>query len=131
MPCVVEKPLGASLAEVEILRKAARDTGTPNMVSVNRRFMPYLHRALAWSREQGRLRYVRCTFTRHARSEPQFLSETGVHAVDTMRYIAGEIRKASVRALKHREAAADWYAIDLEFTNGVWGRIDVLPTCGL
>jgi len=130
LPCVVEKPLGASLAQVEILRQAARDTGTPNMVSVNRRFMPFLNRALAWSREQGHLRYVRCAFTRHARSEPQFLSETGVHAMDTMRYIAGEIRKAGIRTLKHTEAAADWYAIDLEFANGVSGRIDVLPTCG-
>jgi virulence factor len=131
MPCVVEKPLGASLADVEALRSASGKTGTPNMVSVNRRFMPFLNRALAWSRDQGPLRYVRCTFTRHGRSEPQFLSETGVHAMDTMRYIGGEIRNADIRTLKHTQAGADWYAIDLEFTNGVSGRIDVLPTCGL
>ena len=131
MPCVVEKPLGASLADVEALRSASRKTGTPNMVSVNRRFMPFLNRALAWSRDQGPLRYVRCTFTRHARSEPQFLSETGVHAMDTMRYIGGEIRNTNIRTLKHTDAEADWYAIDLEFTNGDSGRIDVLPTCGL
>jgi predicted dehydrogenase len=131
MPCVVEKPLGSSLADVEALRSASRKTGTLNMVSVNRRFMPFLNRALAWSRDQGPLRYVRCTFTRHARSEPQFLSETGVHAMDTMRYIGGEIRNANIRTLKRTEAEADWYAIDLEFTNGVSGRIDALPTCGL
>lgn len=131
MPCVVEKPLGASLKEVETLRNAARATGTRNMVSVNRRFMPFLNRALAWSKEQAPFRYVRCTFTRHARSEPQFLSETGVHAMDTMRYIAGEIRNANIRTFKPAESAADWYAIDLEFANGVLGRIDVLPTSGL
>jgi len=130
MPCVVEKPLGASLADVEALRRAARETGTPNMVSVNRRFMPFLNRALEWSREQGPLRYVRCTFTRHARTEPQFLSETGVHALDTMRYLAGEISNASIRRLKQADGAADWYAIDLEFASGVSGRIDVLPTSG-
>src|SRR5215468_7428939 len=131
MPCVVEKPLGASLAEVETLRRVALETGTPNMVSVNRRFMPFLNKALGWSREQGPLRYVRCTFTRHGRSEPQFLSETGVHAMDTMRYIAGEIRNASIRTLTPADGAADWYAIDLQFANGVPGRIDVLPTSGL
>jgi predicted dehydrogenase len=131
MPCVVEKPLGASLADVEMLRTAARKTGTPNMVSVNRRFMPFLNRALAWSREQGQLRYVRCTFTRHARSEPEFLWGTAVHAVDTMRYIAGEITKASIRTMKPARGAADWYAIDLQFANGALGRIDVLPTCGV
>jgi myo-inositol 2-dehydrogenase / D-chiro-inositol 1-dehydrogenase len=131
MPCIVEKPLGASLADVEALRATARKTGTPNMVSVNRRFMPFLNRALEWSREQGQLRYVRCTFTRHERNEPEFLWGTAVHAVDTMRYIAGEIVNASVRALKPVEGAADWYAIDLEFAGGASGRIDVLPTCGV
>jgi len=131
MPCVVEKPLGASLTDIEALRKAARETGTSNMVSVNRRFMPFLNRALEWSREQGHLRYVRCTFTRHARSEPEFLWGTAVHAVDTMRYIGGEITHASIRPMKPEESAADWYAIDLEFANGAFGRIDVLPTCGV
>jgi hypothetical protein len=46
MPCSVEKPLGASLADVHGLYDSARATGTPNMVSVNRRFMPFLNRAL-------------------------------------------------------------------------------------
>ena len=131
MPCVVEKPLGASLADVEVLRTAARKTGTPNMVSVNRRFMPFLNHALEWCRGQGQLRYVRCTFTRHARSEPEFLWGTAVHAVDTMRYIAGEIGNSSIRTVRPVEGAADWYAIDLEFTNGTSGRIDILPTCGV
>jgi len=130
MPCVVEKPLGASLSDIEALRKAARETGTSNMVSVNRRFMPFLNRALGWSRGQGQLRYVRCTFTRHARSEPEFLWGTAVHAVDTMRYIAGEITNASIRPMKPVRAA-EWYAIDLEFADGALGRIDVLPTCGV
>jgi predicted dehydrogenase len=40
MPCVVEKPLASVTAEVEALEKKAAETGTPNMVSVNRRFMP-------------------------------------------------------------------------------------------
>jgi myo-inositol 2-dehydrogenase / D-chiro-inositol 1-dehydrogenase len=131
MPCVVEKPLGASLADVEALRTAAHKTGTPNMVSVNRRFMPFLNRALEWGRAQAQLRYVRCTFARHARSEPEFLWGTAVHAVDTMRYIGGEVANASIRTLKPAGAAADWYAIDLEFASGTAGRIDVLPTCGV
>ncbi len=101
------------------------------MVSVNRRFMPFLNRALEWSRGQGQVRYVRCTFTRHARSEPEFLWGTAVHAVDTMRYIAGEITNASIRTMKPAESAADWYAIDLEFAGGALGRIDVQPTCGM
>ncbi len=131
MPCSVEKPLGASLFDVQGLYDSARATGTPNMVSVNRRFMPFLNRALDWSHQAGPLRYVRCTFTRHARREPEFLWGTAVHAVDALRYIAGEIAHASLRTLKPEAGAADWYAIDLDFASGVSGRIDVLPTSGL
>jgi myo-inositol 2-dehydrogenase / D-chiro-inositol 1-dehydrogenase len=131
MPCVVEKPLGASLSDVRRLRDTARTTGTLNMVSVNRRFMPFLNRTLAWTRNAGPLRYVRCTFTRHARSEPEFLWGTAVHAVDTVRYLAGEVAEANIRTLKSAPDSADWYAVDLTFTSGVSGRIDVLPTAGL
>jgi predicted dehydrogenase len=101
------------------------------MVSVNRRFMPFLNHALEWSRGQGQLRYVRCTFTRHARSEPEFLWGTAVHAVDTMRYIVGQIANARIRTMKGSQGAASWNAIDLEFVSGTSGRIDVLPTCGV
>src|SRR5690349_3216291 len=69
MPCVVEKPLATSIAELERLVDVSRTTRTPNMVSVNRRFMPLLNRAIAWSQEAGDLRYIRCTMTRHARTE--------------------------------------------------------------
>src|ERR1700690_3164940 len=49
IPCVVEKPLGMSLPDSQAVLDAAKTTRTPNMVSVTRRFMPFLNRALAWS----------------------------------------------------------------------------------
>jgi predicted dehydrogenase len=120
IPCVVEKPLGATLSEVTSLRDAARATGTANMVSVNRRFMPLLNRALEWT-----------TMTRHARTEPAFLSETAVHSVDALRYIAGPIRSASICQMKRDHALPKWYGIDIEFADGTLGRVDVLPTAGM
>src|SRR5262249_55384649 len=131
IPSVVEKPLGSSISQVIALRDVARATGTPNMVSVNRRFMPFLNRAIEWSRNAGALRYVRCTLTRHARTEPEFLWTTAVHAVDALRYMAGEVAEASIGLLRHSGKGAAWYAIDLLFTNDVSGRIDVLPTAGV
>jgi len=70
---------------------AARATRIMSMVSVNRRFMPFLNRALEWARTAGSLRYVRCTMTRYERREPEFLWATAVHAVDALRHIAGEV----------------------------------------
>jgi predicted dehydrogenase len=126
-PCLVEKPLGASLAEAQALRDSAVATKTSNMVSVNRRFMPTLNRAIAWTRHAGPLRYVRCTMARHERQEPEFLWATAVHAVDTLRYIAGQVIAYDLRTLK----AGAWYALDLQFENGISARVDVLPTAGM
>lgn len=129
--CVVEKPLGATLLEATALRDTARSTGTPNMVSVNRRFMPWLNKSIAWARSIGKVRYVRAVMSRHARTEPEFLWATAVHSVDTLRYIAGNVKQASVRRML-QGTAANWYQVDVEFDeNGVFGRVDVLPTSGV
>jgi myo-inositol 2-dehydrogenase / D-chiro-inositol 1-dehydrogenase len=131
IPCVVEKPLGASLAEAQALRDSAAATKTANMVSVNRRFMPSLNRAIEWVHNAGALRYVHCTLSRHARQEPEFLWATAVHAVDTLRHIAGQVLTFDLRPLKARSGATAWYALDLKFDSGISGRIDVLPTAGM
>jgi len=130
-PCVVEKPLGSTLAEAQALRDAAAATKTANMVSVNRRFMPLLNRAIEWTSHAGRLRYVHCTLARHDRKESEFLWATAVHAVDTLRYIAGQVLAFELRTLKAPQGATAWHAVDLYFENGISGRIDVLPTTGM
>jgi predicted dehydrogenase len=96
IPCVVEKPLGSVFSDVEALAKKAAESGTANMVSVNRRFMPFLNRALEWAGNAGSMRYVHCTLARHARSEREFIWATAVHAVDTLRYIAGEVNNLNL-----------------------------------
>jgi predicted dehydrogenase len=129
MPCVVEKPLGATIAEVKRLLEVARANNTTNMVSVNRRFMPLLVRGVDWAKAAGSLRYVRCTMLRHARTEPEFLSHTAIHALDTVRFIAGNVSAFEIHSLNPKPP--HWYAIDLQFESGVQGRIDILPTAGM
>ena len=131
IPCVIEKPLGTSLAEVERLAEVARRTGTPHMVSVNRRFMPYLNRASAWAREAGGLLYARATMVRQRRDEPAFIWETALHALDALRHVAGEIK--DYRATLHRPEglSANWYLVSLDFEGGARGQLEVLPTAGV
>jgi myo-inositol 2-dehydrogenase / D-chiro-inositol 1-dehydrogenase len=131
IPCVVEKPLGASLAEAQALRDAAAATKTSNMVSVNRRFMPLLSRAIQWTSHAGRLRYVHCTLARHYRQESEFLWATAVHAVDTLRHIAGQVVAFDLRTLTAPSGGTTWYVLDLQFESGISGRVDVLPTAGM
>lgn len=131
VPCVIEKPLGISAAEVNHLLEVAKETQTPHMVSVNRRFMPLLNRGLAWAKGIGPLRYVRCSMMRHERKESDFLWSTAVHAVDTLRYLAGDVSEFNIRTQKRVEQAASWYSVSLEFDQGTFGHIEVLPTAGM
>jgi predicted dehydrogenase len=130
IPCSIEKPLGSSREDVKRLLASAKSSGTPNMVSVNRRFMPFLNRALEWIKGRGSIEYVRCTMLRYARNEAEFIWATAVHAVDTLRYISCEIRSHQARNLKSGKHS-NGYALDFSFENGGVGRVDVLPTTGM
>jgi predicted dehydrogenase len=85
IPCVIEKPLGMSTQEAERLALVTRETGTLHMVSVNRRFMPYLNQAKSWAKNIGPLQYVRATQIRDARDEPDFIWSTAIHVLDALR----------------------------------------------
>jgi predicted dehydrogenase len=131
IPCVIEKPLGTSMAEAETLARVANETQTPHMVSVNRRFMPFLNRARAWTAECGPLQYVRATQVRHLRSEPDFIWSTGIHALDALRYLAGDIISFDCKVTDKPELSASWYEISLQFESGAHGRLEVVPTAGM
>jgi predicted dehydrogenase len=129
IPCVIEKPLGTSIAEIERLAEVARETQTPHMVSVNRRFMPYLNQARSWMQERGPLRYVRATQVRHQRSEDDFIWSTAIHVLDALRYVGGEIEQFDF-AIPQSDNAA-WYLIALKFKSGTTGHVEILPTAGM
>ena len=130
IPCVIEKPLGTSLAEIEALAQVALDTQTPHMISVNRRFMPYLNEVRSWFQEVGPPRYVRATQVRHARHEEDFIWSTAIHVLDALRYMVGEIESFHAEKIRH-EGTAVWYLISIQFENATMGQIEILPTSGM
>ena len=130
-PCVIEKPLGTSPMEIEKLAQAARDTQTPHMISVNRRFMPYLNQARSWMQEHGPLRYVRASQVRHQRDEADFIWSTAIHALDALRYIGGEVEAFDVTLQQPENDEAAWYLVALKFESGTVGQIEILPTAGM
>jgi hypothetical protein len=46
-----------------------------------------------------------------------------------MRFISGEVRTSEIRTLTTPPTLS--YSVDLQFNNGVQGRIDILPNAGL
>lgn len=130
MPCVIEKPLGTSLADIERLNKVAVETQTPHMVSVNRRFMPYVNQTRSWLGHVGPVRYLRATQVRHARSEDDFIWSTAIHVLDALRYIAGEVESFEAEVIGPDTDAA-WYLLELQFAGGATGHVEILPTSGM
>ena len=130
IPCSIEKPPGASIEEMRSLAQLARETGAEHLVSVNRRFIPRLNRALAWAREQGPIRFVRGAMLRVHRPEPGFIWETGLHAVDAFRHIAGEVQSFEGTRLDRSPLSAPWYAIAFRFAEDCAGRLEIFPTTG-
>ena len=118
IPCVIEKPLGTSLSAIERLAHVARETQTPHMVSVNRRFIPFLNQARSWMHERGPLRYVRATQIRDQRSEPDFIWSTAIHVIDALRYIAGNVDDFDVTVSRAGMNDGTWYVISLRFESG-------------
>ncbi len=131
IPCVLEKPPGISREQVHRLADVAGASGTPHMVSVNRRFNPLLKRAIAWAREMGSMRYVRASMMRSTRTEEDFIWGTGIHAVDALRHIAGEVRDYSLRINRDKRTSATWHEIAFTFSDGCHGQLDILPTAGM
>jgi predicted dehydrogenase len=131
MPCTVEKPLGRSREEAHRLADVARQTGTAHMVSVNRRFIPYLNRALSWAKDGGPIRYVRAAMVRHARRERSFIWSTAIHAVDALRYLAGQVEEFEAYVQDAEELSALWFGVSFRFADGIRGRLDILPTAGM
>ena len=131
IPSVIEKPLGVTPEQSERLAAVARQTGTPHMVSVNRRFMPYLNQAKSWAKDIGPLQYVRATQVREARDEPDFIWSTAIHVLDALRHVAGEVAEFHTEVHQQAGLSTAWYFVSLRFENGTRGRIEVLPTAGM
>jgi predicted dehydrogenase len=92
--------------------------------------MPYLNRALAWAEGRGKIQYARATMVRHNRAEPDFISTTAIHALDALRFVAGEVEEEAVRVSRAAELSTPWYFITLRFEGGTVGHLEICPTAG-
>jgi predicted dehydrogenase len=127
IPVVVEKPPGDTVEEARRICGVAAETGTPSMVSMNRRFDPALTAAKTWWGDRP-LEYLRGTMIRHRRREDEFIKGTAIHALDAMRSVAGDIADWSLRM--RTVDGIRWYFIDITFQSGTHGLLEVTPTAG-
>ena len=141
---ICQKPLAPSLAEAERIVSLARDAGIRLMVHENFRFQPW-HREIKRLLDAGTIGATLHGLSFRSRTgdgwgpdaylarQPYFramprllVHETGVHFIDTFRYLGGEVRRvyAVLRRLNPVIAGEDCGLLVLEFARGGVGSWD-------
>jgi predicted dehydrogenase len=139
-----EKPLARRSSDYEALADAARRAGTIVQVGMNCRYRVQFQALndLAASGSMGPLRFIRGTYLQNAveghlsRTKPwtldvpaginQFLHGGGVHVLDLMRWVAGDVIEVHARAIGGELSPAwplDTFLASLQFDSGTVGEL--------
>jgi predicted dehydrogenase len=113
IPLLMEKPLGRTIAEARQVMAVA--AGKPVMVSMNRRFDPAIVALAEWLHGR-RVEHVRATLVRQGRSRVGFIEDVGLHAIDALRFLGGDIVDAA--------------GTQLRFAGGATGALELFPDAG-
>ncbi|MDA0337108.1 MAG: Gfo/Idh/MocA family oxidoreductase [bacterium] len=132
VPVVIEKPPGVGVEGARRLLAVAQSTGTPHMISFNRRFAPPLQRALAWMADGNhRPRHVISRMLRHNRLEADFARDTGLHQVDVLLAVIGPpTRVIGHKELREGSRAAN-YTARIETARGITASVVQTPDVGV
>lgn len=127
VPTLMEKPPAVSADEARALLEVASSHGTLNQVAFNRRYAPLIGRVVALAREAGPVKAVSCQFYRYNRREDAFLYGTGIHGLDTVRFLGpSEVQEVHVRRGQQGSAL-----VTLVFEGGELGHLEILPQVGV
>lgn len=131
-PVIMEKPPGLNAEETNRIIEAAAQSGTPHMVSFNRRHMP-LVRAFREMEAGASPRHLQYDFYRVGRTDADF-STTAIHGIDTTRFLAGsdysEVHLNYAPQSGYPDRVRNIY-LDCTFVNGATARITFCPVSGL
>ena len=127
VPLLSEKPPGISLAQAQALADTVQ---VPNVVAFNRRFAPLNTTFRELVANLDDMIYVEGQFFRHARAEPEFMIGTGIHWINYIEYVCGEIGEVKPARIAGRDAVATDRIAELTFADGTPGQLQVLPCVG-
>jgi predicted dehydrogenase len=130
IPLFIEKPPGVSLVEASSLAAASVAAGAFAFVAFNRRFMPSIMRLKEWSISHP-IRFARAEMLRTNRLEPDFAINTGIHSLDTIRFLMGNPGSIEVVPRPHKNSPAYDYSVRLMFANSAVAEISFLRNTGV
>lgn len=124
IPLLLEKPLGSDLHEGNEILALAEDNGDRVMVSMNRRFDPVVKMAHEILKDKAIL-HAEALFARKGRRDPRFVQNAGIHALDTLHFLAGSIAGFEIAPF-----AGNGLVASLVFETNATGAFRVFPFAG-
>lgn len=130
IPLFIEKPPGVSLVEAVSLAGASIAAKAFTFLAFNRRFIPSIVQLKEWAARHP-VRFARAEMLRTNRLEHDFAVATGIHALDTIRFLMGNPESVEVKPRLHDSPAACDYSVRLNFANSAVAEISLMLNTGL
>ncbi|MBA7486920.1 Inositol 2-dehydrogenase/D-chiro-inositol 3-dehydrogenase [subsurface metagenome] len=127
LPVICEKPPGRDGDEA--LQLAQRITAT-NVVAFNRRYMP-INQQFKELIDRERIEFVECSFYRRQRDVERFVTETGIHGINLLEYLFGDIARVETERWKVAGSSTYNWLASLRFSSGLRGLIKFFPFAGV
>jgi predicted dehydrogenase len=127
VPLFSEKPPGISLEEAQAL---SRLVDVPNVLAFNRRFIPLNITFRDLVKEMDDVYFVEGHFYRHQRLDENFVIGTGVHWINFMTYLFGDVEHLAVETYRHPENATRNFVAHLTFAGGLPGLLKIFQCAG-
>jgi predicted dehydrogenase len=133
IPLFFEKPPGRNSREARELLEIAMEHDSPHMISFNRRFNPAVKRAHEWLDTATSDRPPRSAITRLlriGRYEPQHITSTGIHTVDTVCSFLGTPQWISSHRWQSRETGGESCSAQVRFRDDATALFAIEPDAG-
>jgi predicted dehydrogenase len=129
-PVFLEKPPGASPRECRQIIAASKKGKAPSVVAFNRRHCPVLVQGKTEVLKRGGIKGASALMYRFNRDDDDFFYGTGIHSLDALRYLGGDIDRVE---LDHRTLARGVrpvYTLIISYKNGGVGTLSIRPQSG-
>ncbi|MCJ7550965.1 MAG: Gfo/Idh/MocA family oxidoreductase [Anaerolineae bacterium] len=127
VPIFSEKPPGVTTQEA----KGLSDLVTvPNVLAFNRRFIPLNNTFKSLVGDLEDIYYVEGAFYRHQRVDETFMIGTGIHWINFMEYLFGEIQDVNVARFPNPSNNTVNRVAQLTFPNKLRGQLKVFQCTG-
>lgn len=127
LPIFSEKPPGNSAEDADYLSKLIT---TPNVVAYNRRYIPVNNSFKQVVDDMTDVFFVEGHFFRSDRLQDNFALDTGIHWINYMEYLFGEITAVQTQRFKHPQNETWVWLARLTFRNKLQGLLKIFPSTG-